>query len=97
MFKSGGCIDFGQALLRAASLAQRNAGNMPPPAYTPSNGWYAAPPPAYTATPGSYGWLPQNSAFGNAPANGVFVRFIIIIFSVPTNSVVSYLSILDDR
>ena len=27
-FKSGGCIDFGQALLRAASMAQRNAGGM---------------------------------------------------------------------
>lgn len=27
-FKSGGCIDFGQALLRAASLAQRNGGGM---------------------------------------------------------------------
>lgn len=27
-FKSGGCIDFGQALLRAASMAQRNGGGM---------------------------------------------------------------------
>lgn len=27
-FKSGGCIDFGQALLRAASMAQRNSGGM---------------------------------------------------------------------
>lgn len=27
-FKSGGCIDFAQALLRAASMAQRNADGM---------------------------------------------------------------------
>src|SRR5690349_9398738 len=27
-FKSGGCIDFGQALLRAATMAQRNGGGM---------------------------------------------------------------------
>lgn len=27
-FKSGGCIDFGQTLLRAASMAQRNSGGM---------------------------------------------------------------------
>jgi WW domain-binding protein 2 len=27
-FKSGGCIEFGQALLRAASMAQRNSGGM---------------------------------------------------------------------
>ena len=35
-FKSGGCIDFGQALLRAASMAQRNAPHgMAPPPYEP--------------------------------------------------------------
>ena len=27
-FQSGGCIDFGQALLRAASMAMRNGGGM---------------------------------------------------------------------
>jgi hypothetical protein len=32
-FKSGGCIDFGQALLRAASMAQRNSNGMAPPPY----------------------------------------------------------------
>lgn len=96
-FKSGGCIDFGQALLRAASMAQRNSGGMvsgqnlvsdeiftkfvqifqaPPPYTAPTNGWYAAPPPAYTPGPGSYGWLPQNSTFGAAPADGVYVRYV---------------------
>lgn len=73
-FKSGGCIDFGQALLRASSMAQRNNNGMAPPPYEPpGNGWYAAPPPAYTANPGAYGWLPQNSAFGQAPTDGVFM------------------------
>jgi len=74
-FKSGGCIDFGQALLRAASMAQRNGGGMAPPPYTPpTNGWYEAPPPAYTPGAGSYGWLPQNSNFGTAPTSGVFMQ-----------------------
>ncbi|CRK86159.1 CLUMA_CG000211, isoform A [Clunio marinus] len=74
-FQSGGCIDFGQALLRAASMAQRNGGGMSPPPYTPpTSGWYAAPPPSYTPSAGSYGWLPQNSGFGSAPANGVFMH-----------------------
>lgn len=38
IFKSGGCIDFGQALLRAASMAQRNNNGMAPPPYTPPGG-----------------------------------------------------------
>jgi hypothetical protein len=77
-FKSGGAIDFGQAMLRAASMAQRNAGNnfAPPPYTPPSSSWYAAPPPAYTPTPGNYGWIPQGAAtaFPDAPPNdGVFM------------------------
>jgi WW domain-binding protein 2 len=102
-FKSGGCIDFGQALLRAASMAQRNGGGMvkeneinkitiinimifsqqPPPYTPPSNGWYAAPPPSYTPTAGSYGWLPQNSNFGPAPASGVFVKYFSVYLCCP--------------
>lgn len=101
LFKSGGCIDFGQALLRAASMAQRNSNGMAPPPYEApgifiiipyiliislnlklisGNGWYQAPPPAYTPNPGTYGWLPQNAAFGQAPTNGVYVRFIPLVF-----------------
>ncbi|CAO1374597.1 unnamed protein product [Diamesa serratosioi] len=74
-FKSGGCIDFAQAMLRAASMAHRNAGNnfAPPPYTAPTNGWYAAPPPAYTPNPQSYGWLPNNTAFTGAPSDGVFM------------------------
>jgi hypothetical protein len=83
-FKSGGCIDFGQALLRAASMAQRNSHGMAPPPYEPpGNGWYQAPPPAYTPNPGSYGWLPQNTAFGPAPTNGVYVCFIRVPIKIP--------------
>ncbi|XP_058061005.1 WW domain-binding protein 2 [Anopheles bellator] len=68
VFKHGGAIDFGQAMLRAASMAQRNAGNAPPPPYTPPGGaWYAAPPPAYTPNPYNYGWVPGASVFPEQP------------------------------
>lgn len=71
-FKSGGCIDFGQALLRAARMAQQNSNGMAPPPYTAPTGWYEVPPPAYTPNPGTYGWLPNNpSAFGQ-PTDGVY-------------------------
>lgn len=67
IFKSGGAIEFAQAMLRAAHMAQQNGGNMDPPPYSPPMGdWHQAPPPAYTPTPGYYGWLP-NSVFPNSP------------------------------
>uniref|UniRef100_A0A6M2DRB3 Putative ww domain binding protein wbp-2 n=1 Tax=Xenopsylla cheopis TaxID=163159 RepID=A0A6M2DRB3_XENCH len=75
-FKSGGCIEFGQAMLRAAQLATRNAQNTAPPPYTPPTGpWYAAPPPAYQPSPqGYYGWMPPTDQFPNAPPpNTVFM------------------------
>jgi hypothetical protein len=78
LFKSGGAIDFGQAMVRAASMAQRNAHNQAPPPYSPPTGsWYQAPPPAYTPNPqqGYYGWVPpasQNFQTG-PPADGVFM------------------------
>ncbi|CAK1586331.1 unnamed protein product [Parnassius mnemosyne] len=76
-FKSGGAIEFGQAMLKAAHLASRHAApNAPPPPYTPPSGpWYAAPPPAYAPPPqGYYGWVPPYSAFPDQPApNSVFV------------------------
>ncbi|XP_038206313.1 WW domain-binding protein 2 [Zerene cesonia] len=76
-FKSGGAIEFGQAMLKAAHLASRHmTPNAPPPAYTPPSGpWYAAPPPAYAPPPqGYYGWVPPYSAFPDQPApNSVFV------------------------
>lgn len=67
IFKSGGAIEFAQAMLRAAHMAQQNGGNMDPPPYSPPMGeWHQAPPPAYTPTPGYYGWLPT-SVFPNQP------------------------------
>ncbi|XP_072947309.1 WW domain-binding protein 2 isoform X2 [Epargyreus clarus] len=76
-FKSGGAIEFGQAMLKAAHLASRHAApDAPPPPYTPPSGpWYAAPPPAYAPPPqGYYGWIPPYSAFPDQPApNSVFV------------------------
>lgn len=77
MFKSGGAIEFGQAMLKAAQIASRNG---PPreglPAYAPPSGpWYAAPPPAYTPAPtGYYGWMPPTDVFPSAPPpNSVFM------------------------
>jgi len=76
-FKSGGAIDFGQAMLRAAQMASRHSNNSDaPPAYTaPTSPWYAAPPPAYTANPGGYqGWVPPTNVFpDHPPANTVYM------------------------
>ncbi|XP_055855621.1 WW domain-binding protein 2 isoform X3 [Episyrphus balteatus] len=77
-FKSGGAIEYGQAMLRAASIAQQNMRNSngnfdDPPPYTPSGAWHEAPPPAYQPPPGYYGWIPQNDAFTGPAPNSVFV------------------------
>ena len=76
-FKSGGAIDFGQAMLKAAQMASRNVGvNDAPPPYTPpTSAWYAAPPPAYSANPAGYqGWVPPTHVFPDSPpANSVFM------------------------
>ncbi|XP_058129503.1 WW domain-binding protein 2 isoform X4 [Anopheles ziemanni] len=76
VFKHGGAIDFGQAMLRAASMAQRNAGTAPPPPYTPPGGaWYAAPPPAYTPNAYGYGWVPGASVFPEQPQpNSIYMH-----------------------
>ncbi|KOC60056.1 WW domain-binding protein 2 [Habropoda laboriosa] len=76
-FKSGGAIEFGQAMLRAAAMAQRNgpANDAPPPYQPPMSNWYAAPPPAYQAAPtGYYGWVPPTNVFPDMPpANSVYM------------------------
>ncbi|XP_076682654.1 WW domain binding protein 2 isoform X1 [Andrena cerasifolii] len=76
-FKSGGAIEFGQAMLRAAVMAQRNgpSSDAPPPYQPPTSNWYAAPPPAYQAAPtGYYGWVPPTNAFPDMPpANSVYM------------------------
>ncbi|XP_015122537.1 WW domain-binding protein 2 [Diachasma alloeum] len=76
-FKSGGAIEFGQAMLRAASMASRNGPgyDAPPPYQPPTTDWYAAPPPAYQAAPqGYYGWMPPTNVFPDVPpANSVYM------------------------
>ncbi|KAF9413130.1 hypothetical protein HW555_008572 [Spodoptera exigua] len=77
VFKSGGAIEFGQAMLKAAHLATRHSApsSMPPPYSPPTGPWYAAPPPAYAPPPqGYYGWVPPYMAFPDQPPpNSVFV------------------------
>uniref|UniRef100_A0A0A9YGZ8 WW domain-binding protein 2 n=1 Tax=Lygus hesperus TaxID=30085 RepID=A0A0A9YGZ8_LYGHE len=52
IFKKGGCIDFAQAMLKAASMASRNAGgNVPPPYSAPTGPWYQAPRQPTPPTP----------------------------------------------
>jgi len=75
-FKSGGAIDFGTAMLKAAQMASRNYVQDAPPPYTPPSGnWYAAPPPAYAASPEGYGgWVPPTNVFPDQPPpNSVFM------------------------
>ncbi|XP_045105001.1 WW domain-binding protein 2-like isoform X2 [Portunus trituberculatus] len=80
-FKHGGAIEFGQAMLKVASMASRNmqqsgfARNAPPP-YTPPTGtWTQAPPPAYAPPAGGYyGWAPPVNTFPDRPpADGVYM------------------------
>lgn len=79
MFKSGGAIDFGQSMLKAAHMAQQNgpmaSADNPPPYIPPQNPWYQAPPPAYAPPPqGYYGWVPPTQHFPNQPPqNSVFM------------------------
>lgn len=76
-FKSGGAIDFGQAMLKVAQMATRgmSSGGAPPPYTPPADPWYAAAPPAYTPAPqGYYGWVPPTHAFPDQPPpNSVFM------------------------
>ncbi|XP_035228905.1 WW domain-binding protein 2-like isoform X2 [Stegodyphus dumicola] len=73
-FFSGGAIEFGQAMLRAAQMANQNMPPQPPP-YTPHQGpYYPAPPPAYMPPPGGInGFVPPTHVFPDAPpANSVY-------------------------
>lgn len=54
LFKSGGAIDFAQAMLRAAHMANDGHNGAPPPYTPPTGGWHEAPPPAYTPNPSGY-------------------------------------------
>ncbi|XP_020295902.1 WW domain-binding protein 2 isoform X2 [Pseudomyrmex gracilis] len=76
-FKSGGAVDYAQALLRAASMAQRNGpqDDAPPPYVPPMSEWYPAQPSAYRPSPnGYYGWMPPTNVFPDVPpGNTVFM------------------------
>ncbi|GAB6025768.1 hypothetical protein CHUAL_011750 [Chamberlinius hualienensis] len=67
-FKSGGAIEYGQAMLQAAKTAARFMPHEPPPYTPPSGPYYQAPPPAYTPPPGGfYGFVPPTHIFAAAP------------------------------
>ncbi|XP_055945638.1 WW domain-binding protein 2-like [Argiope bruennichi] len=73
-FFTGGAIEFGQAMVRAAKMASQNMPPQPPP-YMPQTGpYYPAPPPAYTPPAGGInGFVPPTHAFPDAPpADSVF-------------------------
>lgn len=84
-FKSGGAIEFGQAMLRAAQLAQSNGPDFvdqPPPYQPPTSNWYAAPPPAYQAAAGGYyGWVPPTQAFPDVPPGCQYIpiKYVLIM------------------
>ncbi|KAL8579973.1 hypothetical protein ACOMHN_056861 [Nucella lapillus] len=73
-FTHGGAIEFGQAMLKAASLASRNRMQQPPP-YTPAMGnVYAAPPPAYQPPCDPYyAWVPYQTFPTAPPDNSVYM------------------------
>jgi hypothetical protein len=75
-FNKGGAIEFGQAMLKAASLAQRNRPANPPAYYPPppNAGYYAAPPPAYSPPQNShYSWVPYDTFPTAPPAQSVYM------------------------
>lgn len=79
VFKDGGCIVFGQAMLTAAKMANRHTqqGYAPPPYMAPeADSFYPAPPPAYSPPQqGYYGWVPPYNVFQDQPtANSVYVH-----------------------
>lgn len=75
-FNKGGCIDFGQALLRAVDMASQFRPYDAPPAYAPPPcNFYAAPPAYYTTEGGNYNGFqaPTNVFPEQPPAGSVFV------------------------
>ena len=87
-FKSGGAIDFGTAMLRAAQMASRHfVGDRPPPYTAPSGPWYAAAPPAYSANPEGYmGWVPPTNVFPDQPARKLLLEYYATFITHSWNS-----------
>ncbi|CAB3399390.1 unnamed protein product [Caenorhabditis bovis] len=79
-FPKGGCIEFGQALLRAAELASRTRPFAAPPAYEQApkaqqNTYYSAPP-AYYMSQGNYqGFQAPTHVFPEQPPMGNVYMF----------------------
>ncbi|PAV64763.1 hypothetical protein WR25_26251 [Diploscapter pachys] len=71
-FPKGGCVDFGQALLRAADLASNSRPAFAPPPYMPCAGTYYVAPPAYYIPPqGNYqGFQAPVHVFSEQPPAG---------------------------
>ncbi|CAJ0583465.1 unnamed protein product, partial [Mesorhabditis spiculigera] len=71
-FPKGGCIDFGQALLQAADMAQRYRPFDAPPSYAPAPGNYNAAPPGYVIPPNTnyYGFTAPTHVFPEQPPAG---------------------------
>jgi hypothetical protein len=70
-FNKGGCIDFGQALLKANDMANSFRPHDAPPAYAPPAGTYYAPPPSYyTPQGGQYNGFQAPAAFPDQPPEG---------------------------
>lgn len=75
-FNKGGCIDFGQALQKAAEMAQSFRPYDAPPAYAPPPGaFFSAPPSYYTPEQGVYNGFqaPINVFPDHPPAGNVFM------------------------
>ncbi|VDN18726.1 unnamed protein product [Gongylonema pulchrum] len=75
-FNKGGCIDFGQALLKAAEMARSfRPYNAPPPYAPPPGNYYAAPPAYYIPSGGIYNGFvaPLNAFPEQPPAGGVYM------------------------
>lgn len=68
-FNRGGCIDFGQALLKANDMANSyRPYNAPPPYAPPAGSYYAAPPNYYMPEGGNYnGFQAPTHAFPDQP------------------------------
>ncbi|CAJ0933576.1 unnamed protein product, partial [Mesorhabditis belari] len=70
-FSKGGCVDFGQALLQAADMAQRYRPYDAPPAYAPAPGNFFAAPPGYCIPQQNYhGFTAPTHAFPDQPPAG---------------------------
>uniref|UniRef100_A0A915DC28 Vacuolar protein-sorting-associated protein 36 n=1 Tax=Ditylenchus dipsaci TaxID=166011 RepID=A0A915DC28_9BILA len=83
-FNKGGCIDFGQALLKANDMANSSRPHNAPPQYAPPAGAYYSPPPAYyMAQNGNYNGFqaPVHASLTSHQPKMVYVRATTTICS----------------